>query len=224
MTDRSPLPAARTPELHPAASVAKRIRAWRGQLRPGALAALVLVSALSGCGTNPPPPPQPAAAPTPDSVSPLMVQVDPTAALLATQVSKAREMLAEADDLLAREEYEGAAAKYEQVSVMHLSDDPDEMHELQVEGLWGVAIANLLITPNRLANSNASRTALQTLIASYDGTRDAITARWMLGMIDEMDRLRVQGARNAEDIRRLTEMVDQLKRIDLTRRPGGSRR
>jgi hypothetical protein len=153
-----------------------------------------------------------------------MVRVDPTAALLATEVNKARAILSEADELLAQEEYADAAAKYEQVSVMHLSDDPEAMHELQIEGLWGVAIANLLITPNRLANSNASRTALQTVIASYEGTRDAITARWVLGTIDEMDRLRVQGARDAEDIRRLTEMLDQLKRIDLPRRPGGSGR
>jgi hypothetical protein len=148
--------------------------------------------------------------------------VDPTEALRAAEINKARTTLADANTLLGQGEYERAAAAFEQVSVMHLSGDPTAVHELQVQALLGIAISNMLITPNRLANATASRTALQTVIATYEGTLEAATARLVLSMVEEMDRLRVQGARNAEDIRRLNEMLEQLRRIDAARRPGGA--
>jgi outer membrane PBP1 activator LpoA protein len=220
MKDRSPHSVARTLELDRAALVAKRIRAWRGH---PALAALLLVAVFSNCGGGPPPPP-PTAPPQAETPSELTVAVDPTEALRAAEINKARTTLSDANALLGQGEYERAAALFEQVSVMHLSGDPTSVHELQVQALLGIAISNMQVAPNRLANATASRTALQTVIATYDGTLEAATARLLLGMVDEMDRLRVQGARNAEDIRRLNEMVEQLRRIDLTRRPGGSNR
>jgi outer membrane PBP1 activator LpoA protein len=221
MTDRSPKTAVRSPDPDPGARVARRIRAWRGQRAPRALAALLLVPVFSNCGGGPPPP-APVTPPEPDSIRELTVAVDPTEALRAAEINRARTKLAEANALLNASEYEQAASQFEQVSVMHLSGDPTAVHELQVQALLGIAISNMLITPNRLANATASRTALQTVIATYDGTIEAATARLVLGMVDEMDRLRVQGARNQEDIRRLEDMVEQLRRIDLTRRPGGA--
>jgi hypothetical protein len=150
-----------------------------------------------------------------------MVVVDPTAARLADEVNRARSILTDADAHLAAGEHERAAAAYEQVALMHLSGDPEAVHELQVQGLWGVAMANLLITPNRLAHKTASRTALQTIIATYSGTPWAVQSRLVLSILDEIDDLRVQGARSQEDIKRLNEAIEQLRRVDLPRRPGG---
>jgi hypothetical protein len=195
------------------------VRASRERTVRRALLVLIVAPAFSRCGGGPPPPLQAATPPPPDSTPQLTVPVDPSAALLAGEVNRARTALAQANALLDQGEHERAAAVYQEVSVMHLSDDPEAMHELQVDALWGVAIANLSITPNRAANNAASRTALQTIIAASDGTLQAATARWVLGQLDESDRLRAQGVQNQAEIRRLTETIDQLKRVD-TRRPG----
>ena len=222
MTDRSPHSDGRTVEPQRAALVAERIRRWHGRGVSRAILALLVVPVFSRCGGGPPPAPAPITPPAPDSVAELLVPVDPTAALLAAEVNRARSVLADADGLLAKGEHERAAAAYEQVTLMHLSGDPEAVHELQVQALWGVAMANLLVTPNRLANRTATRNALQTVIATYDGTPWSVQARMMLGMLEEIDALRLQGSRSQEEIKRLNETIEQLRRVDLPRRPGGN--
>jgi len=150
------------------------------------------------------------------------VPVDPSAALLAAEINKGRSMLSEADALLAEGNFERAAAAYERLSVLDLSGDPPAQRELQLRGLWGVALANLKAVPNRPANVTASKAALQGVIAGYEGSMEAVQASLFLNMLDEMDRMRVQGAQRDETIKRLNESLEQLKRIDLTKRPNGN--
>jgi len=218
MKERSPSTAVSCVALARAPLGHGRTLAWHRTGRT--LAALLLALALPVCG-GPPAPPQPATPAQADPADNLMVAVDPRAALLADEIARARAKLAEAADLFSRDEHEKAAAAYDQVATMHLSGDPESTHELQVRALWGVAVSNLSVKPLRAAHLTAAKTALQTVIASSEGTLDAMTARFVLSTLEESDRLRAQGNQQAEEIKRLNETIDLLKRADLNRRPGG---
>jgi hypothetical protein len=99
------------------------------------------------------------------------------------------------------------------------ADDP-AFRELRARALWGAALTHLVsLTPN--GDTSASMTLLETLVTSYDGTVEAAQARWAVALLDQMRRLRAQSADKDEDIRRLNETIEQLKRIDLSRRPSG---
>ena len=111
-----------------------------------------------------------------------------------------------------------AAEGYQRVIDLHRADDPGFPRELRARALWGAAVTRLLsLEPS--GDTAPTKTLLQTLSTSYDGTLEAQQARWAMAALKEIDRLRAQGSRKDEDIRRLNEQMEQLKRIDLNRRP-----
>jgi hypothetical protein len=220
MTARSPDAAATTAELERASCGAGRIQKSPGDAR-SALAVLLLVPALSVCGGGPPAATQPPA-PPPSDAAELTVAVDPQAALLANQVSKGRAILTEADAMLAQGEIEPAIPMYEQIFGLDLAGDVYAKRELQLRALLGVAQANLQANPSRPVHITAAKTALQTVIASYDGSLEATYARWILTTLEEVERLRALGRDKDATIRQLNETVDQLRKIDSNRRPNGS--
>jgi tetratricopeptide (TPR) repeat protein len=182
-----------------------------------AAAALLLLPALSMCG-GPPAALEPAPQPVESAVSDVPAVVEPDTTF-AGELRKADSILAQADELLRQGDYEPAIAAYLQVLELKRADDP-AFRELRARALWGAALTHLVsLTPN--GDTSASMTLLETLVTSYDGTVEAAQARWAVALLDQMRRLRAQSADKDEDIRRLNETIEQLKRIDLSRRPSG---
>jgi hypothetical protein len=137
---------------------------------------------------------------------------------LAGEVRRAQALLADADVHLREGTLGEAAEGYQRVIDLHRADDPGFPRELRARALWGAAVTRLLsLEPS--GDTAPTMTLLQTLSTSYDGTLEAQQARWAMAALKEIDRLRAQGSRKDEDIRRLNEQMEQLKRIDLNRRP-----
>jgi hypothetical protein len=182
------------------------------------VAALLLLPALSMCG-GPPAALEPAPQPAESTIRDVPPVVEPDTTF-AGELRRADSILAQADQLLRQGDYEPAIAAYLQVLDLERVDDPAFPRELRARALWGAAVTHLVsLTPN--GDTSASMTLLETLVTSYDGTVEAAQARWVVALLDQMRRLRAQSADKDEDIRRLNETIEQLKRIDLSRRPSG---
>jgi hypothetical protein len=87
--------------------------------------------------------------------------------------------------------------------------------------LWGVAILHLLPEAD-LYDQERAVEALDRLADEYGDTVRGMQAAWIRGILRELDQVRAQANQQEELLRQLTETVEQLKRIDLNRRPTGS--
>lgn len=182
-----------------------------------AVVALLLVPAVSMCGKAPE-----IRQPTPPPVAP--VAADPTPVVipdtsLSVDVRRAQSLVAEGDARLGEGAYDLAIVSYRRVMALDRVNDPDFPRELRAQALWGEALANLSVNPS--GDTVPTMTLLQTLVSSYDGTVEATQAKVVIAMLTRLDRLRGQSAQKDEDIKSLKETLEQLKRIDLSRRPGG---
>lgn len=84
--------------------------------------------------------------------------------------------------------------------------------------LWSQAMIHLL-PESPLHDPSRARTNLTRLGNEHGESVRGQQARWLLGLLDEMDQLRGQMAEQTELLEQLTETVEQLRRIDLNRRP-----
>ena len=183
------------------------------------MAVLLLVPAFAMCGGSPEvtPPAAPPAAPIE------VVRAPEPDTTLAGEVEKAQWFLGEADGYLRESALEQAAAGFQRVLDLPRAGDPAFPRELRARALWGTALTGLLsLEPG--GDTAPTLTILETLILSSDGTVEAAQARLAVAMIKEIDKLRALTVQKDEDIRRLNETMEQLKRIDLSRRPSGVER
>ena len=181
------------------------------------IAALLLVPALGMCGKAPE-----ISRPTPPAVSPVAADPAPVVTLdtpLSVDLRRAQSLLVDGDAQLGEGAYDQAILSYRRVMALPLVNDPEFPRQLRARALWGEALANLSVNPT--GDTAPTMSLLQTLVSSYEGTLEAAQAKVVIATLTSFQRLRGQNAQKEEEIKRLNEQLEQLKRIDLTRRPGG---
>lgn len=99
------------------------------------------------------------------------------------------------------------------------SDEPVPDRE---EALWGLAMLHLL-PQSPVVDRERAMAALEELRDTHGESIRGAQARWVLGILDELQTMRAQMDQQAELLRQLNETVEQLRRIDLNRRPTGGR-
>ena len=92
----------------------------------------------------------------------------------------------------------------------------------RAEALWGLAMLHLL-PESPVVDRERATGALEELRDAHGESIRGAQARWILGMLDELQTMRTQMNQQAELLRQLNETVEQLRRIDLNRRPTGGR-
>jgi len=98
----------------------------------------------------------------------------------------------------------------------------DETVQAREEALWGLAMLHLL-PQSPVVDRERAMAALEELRDTHGESIRGAQARWVLGMLDELQTMRAQMDQQAELLRQLNETVEQLRRIDLNRRPTGGR-
>ncbi|TVR66639.1 MAG: hypothetical protein EA422_01555 [Gemmatimonadales bacterium] len=91
--------------------------------------------------------------------------------------------------------------------------------------LWSLAMIHLL-PESPLHDPTRARTDLAQLSEDHGESIRGAQARWLLTLLDDLDEVRGQVAEQTELLEQLTVTVEQLRRIDLNRRPssgGGGR-
>ena len=88
------------------------------------------------------------------------------------------------------------------------------------QALWSLAMIHLL-PESPLHDVDQARSDLTRLEAEHGDSVPGQQARWLLGLLNELDRTRTDLAEQAEVVEQLRETVEQLRRIDLNRRPSG---
>ncbi len=99
------------------------------------------------------------------------------------------------------------------------SDGPPPARE---EALWGLAMLHLL-PDSPVVDRERAMASLEQLRDEHGESIRGAQARWVLGILDELQTVRTQMDQQSELLRQLTETVEQLRRIDLNRRPTGGR-
>jgi len=84
--------------------------------------------------------------------------------------------------------------------------------------LWSLAMIHLL-PESPLHDPGRARTDLARLGEDHGESIRGAQARWLLTLLEELDQVRGQAAEQAELLEQLTATVEQLRRIDLNRRP-----
>ncbi|MEX2530636.1 MAG: hypothetical protein WD960_07675 [Gemmatimonadota bacterium] len=92
--------------------------------------------------------------------------------------------------------------------------------EENARAIWGLAMLHL--TPDSPTHDpTLGKDFLHRLEEEFPGTTWSTQARWAQGLVGELERVRVEAAEQEILLRQLTETVEQLRRIDLNRRPTG---
>lgn len=87
--------------------------------------------------------------------------------------------------------------------------------------LWGLAMV-FLLPESPIQDRERGTDALERLTEEFGTSVPGAQARWLLGLLAELEQVRTQVAQQEDLLRQLNETVEQLKRIDLNRRPAGS--
>jgi signal transduction histidine kinase len=197
------------------ATPSRRSRPSRAQTL-GASVVLLLLPLLGACGT---------AARTPDPAGPshttAVAAVAPAYPVASARIAIRLSMTAileHADELLAEESFDEAAAAYQEVLDRHGASDWDASGAVRARALWGLALTQILPGGSETPGAPAMG-LLRTLSTSFSGTQQSSQANWVVEVLEELSRLREDKLRQEQRIRHLNETVEQLKRIDLTRRP-----
>lgn len=90
----------------------------------------------------------------------------------------------------------------------------------RARAIWGLAMVHL--TPESPTHDpERGKSLLDQLSHEFPGTTWSTQARWAHGLLAELERVRTEAAEQEVLLRQLTETVEQLRRIDLNRRPTG---
>lgn len=171
------------------------------------LPGLVLLAACSGRatgGTEPvePVPPATQAQPTlrPDSAGP--------------SGSEPRSLLEEAEARFEAGDYRAA----ESLFVQYLESRQPDRDGQTDRALWGLAMVNLL-PESPIRDRERALVALDRLVEAHGGTVRGAQARWVRSLLQELEQIQTQVDAQERLLLQLTETVEQLRRIDLNRRP-----
>ncbi len=90
----------------------------------------------------------------------------------------------------------------------------------RVEAAWTLAMVYLL-PESPVRSQTQALPLLEQIIEAHPGTVEALQAAWLRGLLQDQGRQRTTIQEQERNIRELNELVEQLKRIDLNRRPPG---
>lgn len=98
-----------------------------------------------------------------------------------------------------------------------------ESHQARTDGqrdraLWGLAMVNLL-PESPMQDRARAMVALDRLAEAHGETVRGAQARWVRSLLAELEDIRTQVDEQERLLSQLTETVEQLRRIDLNRRP-----
>lgn len=175
-----------------------------------ALSAMIL---LPGCGLRATSP-GPVAAPG-GSESAVEASTAGTAELAGSPTPPATEALLEQGQaLLLAGRFEEAVSALETYLVF--GEEPEHRRE----AAWALALVHLL-PQSPLRQPARALSLLAEIEEGHPGTLEALQATWLQAVLREGDRDRSTLQEQEQTIRELNELVEQLKRIDLNRRPPG---
>ncbi len=196
-----------------------RLLAPPGRPPVGAALALPVLVALSACtwtrggGEETLPPPPARSAP----------EVMPASPPPPPPRDRSEEILAEGAAFLAIGDFAASRSR-----IQHLLDRWEEEDggnppaELRAKALWHLGLLHLLPeAPDR--DPERALSILTRLTEEYPATPEGVQAQWIRGLLEELEGVRQQGAQQEQRIRELNETVEQLRRIDLNRRPAPPR-
>jgi hypothetical protein len=181
---------------------------------PALLGLLALFQAgcgLRGSGTEPAPP-------TPE---PAPVASEPVSSAPAV-ADRVEEILAEGQAFLAAGELQASRARFEYVLDRAEEDGPGVAAGLRARALWHLSVIHLLGI-GASGDGDRALALLTRLVEEHPLTPEAVQARWVRGLLQELEGARREKADQERVIRELTETVEQLRRIDLNRRPSPPR-
>lgn len=176
-----------------------------------ALAAVLLVGGPAGCGglfgSDPEPVTPEAPEPPRDTAE---SEPDPPQDSVARPVS----LLERAEERFEAGDYREA----ESLFVRYLESGSVTRDGQTDRALWGLAMVNLL-PESPIRDRDRAMVALDRLVLAHGGTVRGAQARWVRSLLQELEEIRTQVDQQEQLLRQLTETVEQLRRIDLNRRP-----
>lgn len=98
-----------------------------------------------------------------------------------------------------------------------------ERDERAARALWGLSMALVQPADSTLHDPERAYRLLAMLAEEHPTTFEGRQARWLHDTLLDLERSRAVAGEQAALIARLTEMVEQLRQIDLNRRPTGGR-
>ena len=184
-----------------------------------AVLSLVMLLAGSGCTwirgePEPPPAPPPASAPAAEEAVPVVVPRDRT-----------EEILAEGAAYLAIGDLSASRARFQYVLDRWEEEDGNGVAipaELRARALWHLGLLHLL-AEGQDRDEEQALSLLTRLSEEYPATPEGVQARWLRTVLQDLEGARRRGAEQEQRIRELNETVEQLRRIDLNRRPAPPR-
>jgi len=184
-----------------------------------AVLSLVMLLAGSGCTwirgePEPPPAPPPASAPAAEEEVPVVVPRDRT-----------EEILAEGAAYLAIGDLSASRARFQYVLDRWEEEDGNGVEipaELRARALWHLGLLHLL-AEGQDRDEEQALSLLTRLSEEYPATPEGVQARWLRTVLQDLEGARRRGAEQEQRIRELNETVEQLRRIDLNRRPAPPR-
>lgn len=195
-----------------------------GTLLPGSvrkqIPLLVILLLGSGCAWNraepePLPPPPPASTPAP--------REEPLPS--TSPRDRTEEILAEGSAFLAMGDLAASRARFQYVLDRWEAEDTveDEVPpDFRAQALWHLGLIHLLPDgPDR--DEEQALSILTRLAEEYPATPEGVQARWIRALLQDLEGARRRGAEQEQRIRELNETVEQLRRIDLNRRPAAPR-
>lgn len=178
---------------------------WSGALT----AALAL--AAGGCSLGGGAPPE---EPTPPPAQEEAAEPEPSADQGSSDTDEAAELLTRAEAHFEA----GRFREAESLFVRYL-ESPDAGGDGRTDrALWGLAMVNLL-PESPIRDRDRAMVALDRLAETHGETVRGAQARWVRSLLAELESIRSQVDAQERLLLQLTETVEQLKRIDLNRRP-----
>jgi hypothetical protein len=181
-------------------------------------ACLVVLALGTGCGTSirgeaEPEPPAPL--PSPPVV---VVEQDPP----PPPPDRTEEILAEGAAYLAIGDFATSRSRLEYVLDRSEEAGNGVRPELRARALWHLGILHL-VQDGSERDEDRALSILTRLTEEYPATAEGVQARWLRGILEELDGARRRTVEQEQRIQELNDTVEQLRRIDLNRRPAPPR-
>lgn len=127
----------------------------------------------------------------------------------------------ESSEMLTRAETHFEAGRYRQAGSLFtrfLENGASPNHHETDRALWGLAMVHLL-PESPVQDQERAMAVLDRLADTHGETVGGAQARWVRSLLTELESIRSQVEAQERLLQQLTETVEQLKRIDLNRRP-----
>ncbi len=185
------------------------------RLRVGLMSRMAFVLAIgfvvAGCGRlgwgDDPPAPEP---------EPPAAEIEPPPLDAPAEEGPETLILDEAEHRFDEGDLEGAARLFQE----YLGGQTNSDSEREAQALWGLAMIHIL-PESPIQNRDRALGLLDRLVTEHATSVRGAQARWLLSTLEELEAARTQVSQQQALVQQLTETVEQLRRIDLNRRPTG---